>query len=123
MATTSTGSDPDDQGLAPVVGRVRAPVCKTIAISPAILSSRRTRWYLNPPEQAAVLCMDEKSQIQALDRTQRSLPMKPGHPQLFLNQNTSRLSCVTDASDLAPSHAKSDPTRRQGPPLATVSTR
>jgi transposase len=34
--------------------------------------------YLNPPENAIVLCMDEKSQIQALDRTQASLPMKPG---------------------------------------------
>jgi transposase len=34
--------------------------------------------YLNPPEHAIVLCMDEKSQIQALDRTQPSLPMKPG---------------------------------------------
>ena len=34
--------------------------------------------YLNPPENAIVLCMDEKSQIQALDRTQPSLPMKLG---------------------------------------------
>jgi len=34
--------------------------------------------YLNPPNQAVVLCMDEKSQIQALDRTQPSLPMKRG---------------------------------------------
>jgi len=34
--------------------------------------------YLNPPENAIVLAMDEKSQIQALDRTQPSLPMKPG---------------------------------------------
>jgi transposase len=34
--------------------------------------------YLNPPENAVVLCMDEKSQIQALDRTQPSLPMKKG---------------------------------------------
>jgi len=34
--------------------------------------------YLNPPEQAVVLCMDEKSQIQALDRTQPSLLMKKG---------------------------------------------
>ncbi len=34
--------------------------------------------YLDPPEQAVVLCMDEKSQIQALDRTQASLPMTPG---------------------------------------------
>src|SRR6266511_5951525 len=34
--------------------------------------------YLNPPDNAVVLCADEKSQIQALDRTQPSLPMKPG---------------------------------------------
>jgi transposase len=34
--------------------------------------------YLNPPEKAIVLCVDEKSQIQALDRTQPSLPMKRG---------------------------------------------
>ena len=34
--------------------------------------------YLNPPDQAVVLCMDEKSQIQALDRTQPTLPLKPG---------------------------------------------
>ena len=34
--------------------------------------------YLNPPENAIVLCMDEKSQIQALDRTQASLPIKKG---------------------------------------------
>ena len=34
--------------------------------------------YLNPPDQAVVLCVDEKSQIQALDRTQPGLPMKQG---------------------------------------------
>jgi transposase len=34
--------------------------------------------YLNPPERAIVLCADEKSQVQALDRTQPSLPMKKG---------------------------------------------
>jgi transposase len=34
--------------------------------------------YLNPPDKAIVLCVDEKSQIQALDRTQPSLPMKWG---------------------------------------------
>ncbi len=34
--------------------------------------------YLNPPDKAVVLCMDEKSQIQALDRTRPTLPMKPG---------------------------------------------
>lgn len=34
--------------------------------------------YLNPPDKAMVLCVDEKSQIQALDRTQPGLPMKKG---------------------------------------------
>ena len=36
--------------------------------------------YLNPPEHAIVLCADEKSQIQALDRTQLGLPLKRGRP-------------------------------------------
>jgi hypothetical protein len=34
--------------------------------------------YLDPPERALVLCVDEKTQIQALDRTQPLLPMRPG---------------------------------------------
>jgi len=34
--------------------------------------------YLNPPDKALVLCVDEKAQIQALDRTQPLLPMRPG---------------------------------------------
>ena len=34
--------------------------------------------YLNPPEHALVLCVDEKSQVQALDRTQPLLPLRPG---------------------------------------------
>jgi len=37
--------------------------------------------YLNPPDRAVVLCVDEKSQIQALDRTAPILPMLPGTPQ------------------------------------------
>lgn len=36
--------------------------------------------YLNPPENALVICVDEKSQIQALERTQPILPLGPGHP-------------------------------------------
>ena len=34
--------------------------------------------YLDPPDRAVVLCADEKSQIQALDRTQPGLPLKKG---------------------------------------------
>ena len=37
--------------------------------------------YLSPPERAVVPCVDEKSQIQALDRTQPVLPMRPGTPE------------------------------------------
>ena len=37
--------------------------------------------YLSPPEKAVVLCVDEKSQIQALDRTQPLLPMRPGQAE------------------------------------------
>ena len=36
--------------------------------------------YVSPPQQAIVLCVDEKSQIQALDRSQPMLPMRPGQP-------------------------------------------
>src|SRR3954471_15888039 len=36
--------------------------------------------YLHPPEQAVVLCVDEKPQIQALERTAPTLPVRPGHP-------------------------------------------
>jgi hypothetical protein len=34
--------------------------------------------YLSPPDRALVLCVDEKAQIQALDRSQPLLPMRPG---------------------------------------------
>src|SRR3954465_10185712 len=37
--------------------------------------------YLHPPEKAVVLCVDEKPQIQALQRTAPVLPVRPGHPQ------------------------------------------
>ena len=37
--------------------------------------------YLHPPENAVVVCVDEKSQVQALDRTAPILPMRPGLPE------------------------------------------
>ena len=37
--------------------------------------------YTNPPDKTIVLCVDEKSQIQALDRTQPILPLRPGLPE------------------------------------------
>jgi transposase len=41
--------------------------------------------YLSPPEHAVVLCVDEKTQIQALDRSQPVLPMMPGFPERSSN--------------------------------------
>jgi transposase len=42
--------------------------------------------YLTPPQNAIVLCVDEKSQIQALDRTQPGLPLKPGRCGTFTHE-------------------------------------
>ena len=43
--------------------------------------------YLNPPEHAVVLCVDEKTQVQALDRTQRSLPLGLGYVEGFTHDS------------------------------------
>lgn len=42
--------------------------------------------YMNPPENALVLCMDEKTGIQALDRTQPVLPLRAGKPRMWSNE-------------------------------------
>jgi hypothetical protein len=42
--------------------------------------------YMSPPEKALVLCMDKKTGIQALDRTQPVLPMRPGKPKQWSNE-------------------------------------
>jgi transposase len=56
--------------------------------------------YLDPPERAVVLCVDEKSQIQALDRTAPVLPMLPGTPQRashdYVRAGTSSLYAALD---------------------------
>ena len=55
---------------------------ETFKLSPDPLLIEKVRdivgLYLNPPDHALVFCVDEKSQIQALDRTQPMLPMRPG---------------------------------------------
>ena len=61
-----------------------APVTPVQAIERSKIrrqSSDMVGLYLNPPDKAVVLCVDEKSQIQALDRTQPGLPMKKGRAQ------------------------------------------
>jgi transposase len=58
--------------------------------------------YLNPPERAVVLCVDEKSQIQALDRTQPLLPMRPGqverHTHDYVRHGTTSLFAALDVA-------------------------
>ena len=53
---------------------------KALPLTPSFLETDRrgVSLCLNPPQQAVVLCVDEKSQIQALDRTQPGLPLKKG---------------------------------------------
>src|SRR5665648_268013 len=58
--------------------------------------------YLDPPERALVLCVDEKSQIQALDRTRPILPVLPGVPERrthdYKRNGTSSLFAALDAA-------------------------
>jgi transposase len=57
--------------------------------------------YMNPPDHAVVLCVDEKSQIQALDRTQPLLPMRPGQVERrthdYQRHGTTTLFAALDA--------------------------
>ena len=56
--------------------------------------------YMAPPENALVLCVDEKSQMQALDRSQRLLPMIPAHPErrtyTYVRHGTTSLFAALD---------------------------
>jgi len=58
--------------------------------------------YLNPPERAVVLCVDEKSQIQALDRSAPILPLLPGVPERqthdYLRNGTTNLYAALDVA-------------------------
>jgi transposase len=58
--------------------------------------------YLNPPEGALVLCVDEKSQIQALDRTQPVLALRPGLPERrthdYVRHGTTNLYAALDVA-------------------------
>jgi transposase len=57
--------------------------------------------YLDPPDKALVLCVDEKSQIQALERTQPLLPLRPGVPERrshdYVRHGTTTLFAALDA--------------------------
>ena len=78
---------------------------KTFTLSPDPLLVEKVRdvvgLYLHPPDHALVLCADEKSQIQALDRTQPLLPMQPGqtarHTHTYRRHGTTSLFAALDA--------------------------
>jgi transposase len=58
--------------------------------------------YLNPPDKALVLCVDEKSQVQALDRTQPLLPLRPGQAERrthdYVRHGTTSLFAALDVA-------------------------
>jgi transposase len=58
--------------------------------------------YLNPPERALILCVDEKSQVQALDRTRPVLPLRPGVPARqthdYIRNGTTSLFAALDVA-------------------------
>jgi transposase len=58
--------------------------------------------YLHPPAKAVVLCVDEKPQIQALERTAPTLPVRPGHPEAasfdYLRHGTTTLFAALEVA-------------------------
>ncbi len=79
--------------------------------------------YLNPPEAAVVLCVDEKTQIQALDRTAPTRPMLPGVPRRqthgYVRHGATNLYA---ALDVASGHVITDLARDTGPASFSASS-
>jgi transposase len=90
---------------------------ETFKLSPDPLFVEKVRdvvgLYVNPPEGALVLCVDEKSQIQALDRTSPVLPLRPGLPERrthdYVRGGTTNLYA---ALDVASGHVIADMSER-----------
>ena len=89
----------------------------TFKLSPDPLFVEKVRdvvgLYLNPPDGALVLCVDEKTQVQALDRTAPVLPLRPGLPERrthdYVRHGTTNLY---GALDVASGHVITDMTQR-----------
>ena len=77
--------------------------------------------YLAPPQNAVVLCVDEKSQIQALNRTQKVLPIQPGHTEQrtrdYVRHGTTTLFAALEvATGRSPGSARTDTDTRSSSP-------
>ena len=79
--------------------------------------------YMNPPEHALVLCVDEKSQIQALDRTQKGLPIYPGrlgtmtHHYTRIRTTTLFAALIVSEPTIAIKNGSSSSRRSMPPPI------
>ena len=84
-AATATGMSASTVGRIWRAFGLKPHLVDSFKLSPDPLFIEKVRdivgLYLNPPEGALVLCVDEKSQIQALDRTAPILPLRPGLPE------------------------------------------
>jgi transposase len=73
--------------------------------------------YLHPPQQAVVLCVDEKPQIQALERTAPTLPVRPGHPEAasfdYVRHGTTTLFAAPEVATGTVTEACTDRHRHQ----------
>jgi transposase len=96
---------------------LKAHLVDTFKLSPDPLFVEKVRdvvgLYINPPEGALVLCVDEKTQVQALDRTAPVLPLRPGLPERhthdYVRGGTTNLYA---ALDVASGHVITDMTER-----------
>ena len=73
--------------------------------------------YVNPPDHAVVLCVDEKSQIQALDRTAPILPMERGRPSAPQTTTSGRILATTAYSTTPVFSGRRHPSKKTGSPV------
>ena len=95
------------RGLADLAGlRAQAPSRRHLQARSDPLFIEKVRdvvgLYINPPEAALVLCVDEKTQVQALDRTAPVLPLRPGLPERhthdYVRHGTTNLYAALDVA-------------------------
>jgi transposase len=105
LMAKEVGFSPDTIGRIWRAFGLRPHLVESFKLSPDPQFIEKTRdivgLYMNPPENAVVLCFDEKSQMQALERTQPLLPMRPGQVERrahdYRRHGTTALFAALDA--------------------------